>query len=133
MTWADRQSPSLADLEEMAGQAFQRLPAFVHEHCADLVIRVDDLPDEQVCEDLGLESPFDLLGLYHGVSLIEKSSFDAVPQPDMVFLYRLPLLAFWAEGEEPLGRVVTHVLVHEIGHHFGFSDADMEAIEAAMA
>jgi len=78
-----------------------------------------------------LETPFDILGLYHGVYLLHKSNLDASPEVDQVFLYRRPLLDYWRETEEPLDRLVRHVVIHEIGHHFGFSDADMDALEAA--
>ena len=83
-----------------------------------------------VLDELGIESPYDLMGLYQGVSLDKKSSLDVPREPDMVFLYRGALLDYWCANDETLGDLVTHVLVHEIGHHFGFSDADMEAIEA---
>jgi predicted Zn-dependent protease with MMP-like domain len=82
---------------------------------------------------MGIESPFDLLGLYSGVDLASKSVMDVTSVPDMVFLYRRAILDYWAEHEEALGAVVTHVLVHEIGHHFGLSDADMEHIESEAA
>ena len=82
---------------------------------------------------MGIDSPFDLLGLYTGVDLARKSVMDASAMPDMVFLYRRPILDYWVEHEETLGGIVTHVLVHEIGHHFGLSDADMEHIEAEVA
>ena len=84
-------------------------------------------------DSLGIESPFDLLGLYSGVDLARKSVMDIASLPDMVFLYRRPILDYWAEHEETLGHIVTHVLVHEIGHHFGLSDADMEHIESEAA
>jgi predicted Zn-dependent protease with MMP-like domain len=99
--------------------------------CGDLVIRIEDFATDEVLDALGIEDPFGLTGLYHGVSLDKKSVADLPRGPDMVMLYRRPILDEWAEGEEELGHLVTHVLVHEIGHHFGFSDADMAAIEAA--
>jgi len=129
--WADREAPTLADFEELAAAAWERLPGEFRQMCGDLVIRVEDFALDEVLDDLGLESPFDLMGLYQGVSLAHKSVADAPRGPDMVFLYRRAILDFWAEEEEALGQLVTHVLVHEIGHHFGFSDADMEEIEAA--
>ena len=98
--------------------------------CGNLVVRVEDFPTPEVLSELKLESPFDLMGLYHGVSFEKKSVMDLPRGPDMVFLYRRPLLDCWAEGEETLGHLVAHVLVHEIGHHFGLSDADMACIEA---
>ena len=127
--WASRQAPSLAKLEEIAGAAYQRLPARFRKLIGDLVIRVEDFPTDEVLDDLRLESPFDLLGLYSGVALARKSVMDVSGAPDIVFLYRRPILDCWAEHEDPLGQIVTHVLVHEIGHHFGLSDADMKRIE----
>jgi predicted Zn-dependent protease with MMP-like domain len=127
--WASRQAPSLAELEEIAGAAYQRLPARFRKLIGDLVIRVEDFPTDEVLDDLRLESPFDLLGLYSGVALARKSVMDVKGAPDIVFLYRRPILDYWAEHEDPLGQIVTHVLVHEIGHHFGLSDADMKRIE----
>ncbi len=97
-----------------------------------MVFRIDDFPDDEVLEELGLEGPFDLTGLYQGVDLARRSVFEASPEPARIFLYRRPILDEWAErGDVTLGELVTHVLVHEIGHHFGFSDDDIDAIEAA--
>lgn len=122
-------APSAGDIEALARAALGGLPARFRRLVADVVLRIDEFPDDDVCDDLGLESAFDLLGLYQGVSLDQKSVM-AVPQgPDMIFLYRRPLLDHWCETTEPLDHLVRHVLIHEIGHHFGLSDADMEAIE----
>jgi predicted Zn-dependent protease with MMP-like domain len=128
--WSSRQAPSLADIEAIAGAAYRRLPAHFRKLTGDVVIRVEDFSTEEVLDDLGIESPFDLLGLYSGVDLARKSVMDVAAAPDMVLLYRRPILDYWAEHEDTLGEIVTHVLVHEIGHHFGLSDADMAAIEA---
>jgi predicted Zn-dependent protease with MMP-like domain len=122
--------PTLADIDAIAQEAFQSIPAELRQHAEGVVIRVDEFPDEETERDMGLESPFDILGLYRGVALDQKTSQDLPRGPDMVFLYRRPLLDYWAESGEDLGRIVRHVLIHEIGHHFGFSDDDMEAIEA---
>ena len=129
--WTDLKAPSLVDMEAMAHAAFERLPDHFRKMCEGVIIRVDDFPTEEVLDELKLESPFDLMGLYHGVSLDKKSVSDLPRGPDMVFLYRRPLLDVWAEGTETLGHLVTHVLVHEIGHHFGLSDRDMAGIEEA--
>jgi predicted Zn-dependent protease with MMP-like domain len=129
--WMPLKAPDLAAFEEMAAVAWSRLPPDFRALCEDIVIRVEDFPTEEVMATMKLESPFDILGLYHGISIDKRSVSDISRMPDMVFLYRRPMLDYWAEGEETLGHLVTHVLVHEIGHHFGFSDADMEAIEAA--
>jgi predicted Zn-dependent protease with MMP-like domain len=130
--WSRRQAPSLADLEELAAAAWARLPREFRDLSRDVVIRVEDHATDEILRELGLESPFDLMGLYQGVSFDKKSVMDPIRMPDMVFLYRRALLDYWAEGEETLGDLVTHVLVHEIGHHFGLSDADMEQIEASV-
>ena len=129
--WARRRAPNLGEFEELAAAAWARLPRTFRDMCGNLVVRVEDFPTEEVLRQLKLESPFDLMGLYHGVSFAMKSVMDLPRGPDMVFLYRRPLLDCWAEGDEMLGHLVAHVLVHEIGHHFGLSDADMARIEAS--
>jgi len=128
--WTGKQAPSLSDIERLAAVAWQRLPWEFRDMCGDVVIRVEDFPTDDVLRAMKLDSPFDLMGLYHGVSLNNKSVMDPGGMPSMVFLYRRPMLDYWAEHHETLGSLVTHVLVHEIGHHFGLSDADMEHIEA---
>jgi predicted Zn-dependent protease with MMP-like domain len=129
--WADSLSPDLDDFSALAHRAFAELPAEFRALCGDVEIRVDDFPDEAALESLGLESEFDLLGLFEGTGLAHR---EAVPvtgrMPNRVWLYRRPILDYWAEHEESLGDVVAHVLVHEIGHHFGLSDEDIDAIEA---
>ncbi len=131
MQWERATAPTLADIEVLATAAWERLPQEFRAKADDLLIRVEDFATDEVLDSLGIESPFDLLGLYQGVSLNQKSVMDLPRQPDMVFLYRRAILEEWAEGEETLGRLVAHILVHEIGHHFGFSDDDMARIEAA--
>jgi len=129
--WQGVSAPDLAAFEELAQAAWARLPETFRAPAGDLLIRVYDFATDEVLDALGIDDAFDLLGLYHGVSLDKKSLLDLPQQPDMVFLYRRPLLDEWADSDVTLGEVVTHVLVHEVGHHFGFSDADMERIEAA--
>jgi predicted Zn-dependent protease with MMP-like domain len=131
--WLKSTAPTLADIEALADDAWARLPEEFRTMAKDVIIRVDDFATDEVLDSLGIEDPFDLMGLYQGVSLDRKSVADASAQPDMVFLYRRAILDYWAENEETLGHLVAHVLVHEIGHHFGLSDDDMEAIEAAVA
>jgi predicted Zn-dependent protease with MMP-like domain len=131
--WGHRRAPDLRDFEAMASEAWERLPPEFRAMCGDVVVRVEDFATEEVLQELKLESAFDLMGLYQGISLEKKSVMDLPRGPDMVFLYRRPLLDYWAEGGETLGQLVTHVLVHEIGHHFGLSDADMERIEASVS
>jgi predicted Zn-dependent protease with MMP-like domain len=124
-------APTLADIEALAQAAVERLPLLFRQHLASLILRVEDFPDEEVMAEMALETPWDLLGLYWGRHVGLKGDEPSGALPDMIFLYRRPLLDLWAEGEEPLEGLVTHVLVHEVGQHFGVSDADMEAIEAA--
>ncbi len=133
LDWPGAQAPSLAEFEATADQAFKGLPHRFRDLCKDVVIRVEDFPTDEVLDTLGINSPFDLLGLYHGVDLARQSVMDPTALPEMVFLYRRPILDYWAEHEETLGHIVTHVLVHEIGHHFGLSDADMHRIEEEAA
>ena len=128
--WAQRLAPSIADFEQLASEAWDRLPEHFRSLAQDVVIQVVDFADDDVLKDLDIESPFDLMGLYQGVSLAHKSASDIPRGPDYVFLYRRAILDYWADEGEALGHLVTHVLIHEIGHHFGLSDADMEAIEA---
>ena len=127
--WQGCKSPTLAEIETLAEAAFSRLPQAFREMAQNVIIRIEDFPTDEVLDELGIASEYDLLGLYQGVSLDRKSVSDPSLSPDMVFLYRRPILDYWAEHEDTLEGIVTHVLVHEIGHHFGLSDDDMEAIE----
>ncbi len=126
---ADR-APSVAEIEALAERALATIPERLRRHVTNLLIRVDEFAADDVLAEMDIENPYDLLGLYQGVSMDRKSVLDSGAEPDMVFLYRRPLLEYWCESGERLGHLVRHVLIHEIGHHFGFSDADMEAIEA---
>ena len=121
--------PSLDDLESLAREAFEGIPPTLARFVKDVEIRVDDFPDEETEKEMELESPFDLLGLYRGVALPHKSVGATASDLDRVFLYRRPILDYWCETGEDLYDIVRHVLIHEIGHHFGFSDADMERLE----
>ncbi len=131
--WRLAKAPSLDEIEVLAAAAFRRLPQRFRQLCGNLVIRVEDFPADDVIEEMGLESEFDLLGLFHGVGLPFQSDSAPVKMPNLIWLYRRPILDYWAEHDETLGRIVTHVLLHEIGHHFGFSDEDIAAIEADVA
>jgi predicted Zn-dependent protease with MMP-like domain len=122
--------PSLADLEAMAERGLTTIPASLKRHLGRVVIRVEEFPDAETEQEMELDSPFDILGLYRGVALPRKSVLDARAEPDIIFLYRRPILDYWCETGEDLYHLVRHVLIHEIGHHFGFSDDDMERIEA---
>jgi len=124
-----RRAPSLADIEALADRALAAIPAEVKAQLGPLVIRVEEFPDEETEAEMELESPFDILGLYRGVALPHQSVSSPRTEIDMVFLYRRPILDYWCETGEELAAVVRHVLIHEIGHHLGFSDEDMERIE----
>jgi predicted Zn-dependent protease with MMP-like domain len=122
--------PSADDFERMGTRVLDELPEMFRRHIGAVVIRVQDFPDEQTLKDLEIEDPFGLLGLYHGVPVGHGTQFDAPRgEVDMIFLYRRPLLDYWCETGEPLGDIVRNTLIHEIGHHFGLSDEDMDAIE----
>ena len=129
--WNSLKAPSLAEMETMAHDVFGRLPATFRALCEGVIIRVDDFPTDEVLDTMEAASEFDLLGLFQGVGLPFRSHEDVARLPNMVWLYRRPILDYWAEHDETLGHIVRHVLIHEIGHHFGLSDDDMEAIEAA--
>jgi predicted Zn-dependent protease with MMP-like domain len=130
--WTALPPPSLAEFEVLAEAAYARLPAHFRALCQGVIIQVDDFPTDDVLDRMGCETEFDLLGLFSGRGLAQGGAQAFTGQmPNMVWLYRRPILDYWAENEDTLGEVIAHVLVHEIGHHFGLSDADMAAIEAA--
>jgi predicted Zn-dependent protease with MMP-like domain len=131
LAWRATKAPSLVEFEVLAGEVFRGLPKRFRDLAAEIVIRVDDFPSDEVLDEMRAESEFDLLGLFHGVGLPFRSESAPVQMPNMIWLYRRPILDYWAEHDETLGAIVKHVLVHEIGHHFGLSDADMAAIEEA--
>ena len=132
--WDRVKAPSADAFEVLAQAAFDRLPEAFRALCADVIFNVTEFPDDDVCKELEADSPFDILGLFTGIGLPQQGYSPQTGQmPNTIHLYRRPILDYWAESEdgETLGEIITHVLVHEIGHHFGFSDEDMEAIEAA--
>jgi predicted Zn-dependent protease with MMP-like domain len=123
-------APTSEDIDMLAEGAFARLPDSFRRLCEGLIIQVVDFPDDETLDEMGAETEFDLLGLFRGRGLAQRGAVVETGElPNMIWLYRRPLLDFWCDGEDSLGAVVTHVLVHEIGHHFGLSDADIEAIE----
>ena len=131
--WTEATAPSLDDIADIAQAAFDTLPPHLRVLAGEVVFQIVDFAEEEVLEALGIENPFELTGLYQGVDLARRSVFDGAPQPSRVFLYRRPILDEWAEhGEVTLEELVTHVLVHEIGHHFGLSDEAIAAIEASV-
>ena len=128
--WRGLQAPSLADFEALAETAYARLPARFRGLCDHVVIRVEDFPADDVIVEMDLQGPFDILGLFTGIGLPQDGAVAETGRlPNIIHLYRRPILDYWAEHEEALGAIITHVLVHEIGHHFGLSDEDMQRIE----
>ena len=132
--WTGLKSPTLAEFEAIADVAFARLPEGFRDLCAGVILQIADFPDDETMDDMELETPFDILGLFRGMGLPQSPAIAETGQfPNMIWLYRRPILDYWAEHDETLGKIIAHVLVHEIGHHFGLSDADMERIEAEVA
>jgi len=130
--WADRLSPSIAEIESLAIEAYAHLPETFRNLCGEITMQISEFPDDQIVEDMGLESPFDLLGLFEGTGIGERFSLQTGAQTNRITIYRRAVLDYWAEYEEALGDIVTHILIHEIGHHFGLSDEEMERIEASV-
>lgn len=122
-------APALEDISRLAEEAHASLPAQISQFASNVIIKVEDFPSDEIIEEMELETPFDILGLYHGVDLPRRSILDIGRLPDIVYLYRRPILDFWCDSGERLSDIVRHVLIHEIGHHFGLSDDDMERIE----
>ena len=130
-SWTAAAAPSLDDLAALAEAAFAALPAAVRRAAGEVVFRVDDFPADEMLDALGIEDAFDLTGLYQGVDRIHRSVWDPAPEPSRIFLFRRPILDEWAErGDVTLGELISHILVHEIGHHMGLSDDDIDALEA---
>jgi predicted Zn-dependent protease with MMP-like domain len=123
-------APDAATIERLAEAAIAAMPAHFRHHLEGVVLRVDDFAEGEVLDALGIDDPFDLSGLYTGRPIGEQSSILPGELPAMIHLFRRPLLDEWAETGVTLEELVTHVIVHEVGHHFGFSDADMHAIES---
>ena len=124
-------APDLERIEQLALAALARLPAEFRAHLGDVVVRVEDFADDATLDQMGIEDPFQLSGLYSGRPIGDKSSMDSGALPDVIHLYRRPIIDEWAETGVSLEALVTHVLVHEVGHHFGLSDVDMHALEDA--
>lgn len=133
LAWRAVKALSLDDMETIAADAFRRLPESFRALCEGVIIRVEDFPSAEVVAEMRLRSEFDILGLFQGIGLPFRSESAPTHMPNMIWLYRRPILDYWAEHDETLGAIVAHVLVHEIGHHFGLSDEDIDAIEASVA
>jgi predicted Zn-dependent protease with MMP-like domain len=124
-------APDAARIEALARAALARIPEPFAEHLKDVVLLVEEFADDETLDAMGIEDPFALTGLYHGLPVGEKSAWTGAAMPDRIHLYRRALLDEWIETEVGLEALVTHVVVHEVGHHFGLSDADMHALEEA--
>ena len=125
----DNLPPSLDDLDRLAREAWAALPAKFRELAGDVLIRIEDFADDDVLDEMGVDDPFELSGLYAGVDLTRQSITDPTPHTPIVFLYRRAILEEWIErGDVTLAELVSHVLVHEVGHHFGLTDAQMDAL-----
>ena len=122
-------APDAAAIERLAETAIARLPAEFRHHLTNVVLRIEEFADDAVLDEMGIEDPFELSGLYSGRPMSEESSWVSGELPPMIHLYRRPLLDEWVETGVSLEELITHVIVHEIGHHFGFSDADMHRLE----
>jgi predicted Zn-dependent protease with MMP-like domain len=129
LAWRPVKAPSLAEFEILADDVYRHLPKGFRDLCANVVIQIDDFATRDVLRRMQIRSPFSLLGLFHGVGLPFRTESAPLQMPNMIWLYRRPILEYWAAHDETLGAIIKHVLIHEIGHHFGLSDADMEAIE----
>lgn len=122
-------APDAAAIEALGRAALARIPEPFQSYLADVVLIVEEFADDETLHALGLEDPFQLSGLYHGRSVGEKSAFDSGGLPDRIHLYRRAILDEWIETGVPLDRLVYHIIVHEVGHHFGLSDDDMHRLE----
>lgn len=123
------QAPSLDDLDRLAQAAWEALPAQFRALAGDVLIRIEDFAEEEVLAEMGMDDPFELTGLYSGIDLTQASISDPSPSRPIVFLYRRAILDEWIErGDISLAELVAHVLVHEVGHHFGLSDEHMDAL-----
>lgn len=122
-------APEASLLERLAREAIDRLPQELRAQLNDVVFQIEDFADEEVLREMGLNDPWQLTGLYRGQPLIQQSVWSSGEMPTMIYLFRRPLIEEWAETGVSLEDLVTHVIIHEIGHHFGFTDEDMEAIE----
>lgn len=128
--WLGRAAPDLETIEQMALATIEELPAQFAEPARAIILRVDDFAPDDILDEMSIESPFELTGLYDGIPMTEKSVMDVVDRPDMIWLFRRPILDEWAErGDVSLGQLVAHVMVHELAHHFGWSDEEIAEID----
>lgn len=130
MTWTTQTAPSLDDFARLAREAFDALPEPFRSLAGEVVIRVDDFADDQTLAMMEMQDPFELTGLYHGVDIGQRDGLGPAPEPSRIFLYRRPILDEWCErGDVGLSEIIAHVLIHEIGHHFGLDDDRIDQVE----
>ena len=125
-------APGIDDIERLAREAIARIPEPFASHLPDIILQVEDWPSRELLDDMGIGDPYELTGLYEGRPLGEKSVEDFAVLPDRILLFRRPLLDEWVETGVSLSDLVNHVVIHEVGHHFGLSDEQMDAIEQAI-
>ena len=124
--------PSADEMEAIARRALLSLPEPFASHLRDVVLLIEEFADDETLDAMGIEDPFDLSGIYEGIPLTERSVDQSGTLPDKIRLFRRPILDEWAGGEDTLEHLIAHVLVHEVGHHFGLSDEQMHALEEAV-
>ncbi|EJF90417.1 metallopeptidase family protein [Bartonella tamiae] len=129
--WASRLSPTLEEIDSLARASFAHLPQTFRAYCSDLIIVIEEFPDQQIMDDLGLESPFELLGFFEGHGIGERFSMETNDPINRITLFRRPILDYWMENDEFLGEIIHHVMVHEIGNHFGLSDDELDEVTIA--
>lgn len=128
--WLGRTAPDIETIERMARAAVDELPPQFRAPAREVMIRVEEFPPEEFLDEMNIESPFELTGLYDGIPLTQKSVMDVVDRPDMIWLFRRPILDEWAErGNVTLGQLVAHIMVHELAHHFGWTDEQIARID----
>ena len=129
--WTDLHAPSLGEMARLAQASFDALPPEIRSAAGSVELHIEEFADESTLDDLGIDNPFELSGLYDGVDRIHASVFDPIPHVSRIRLFRRPILDEWAErGDISLGELIAHVLIHEIGHHMGLSDNDIYTIES---
>lgn len=128
--WPAAHAPSLSEFAALAEAARAALPPEFAGAAAGVALRIEDFAPEEILDEMEISDPFELTGLYDGIPLIEKSAFDQPDRPDTIWLFRRPILEEWLDrGDVPLGELITHVYVHELAHHLGWSDADIAVVD----
>jgi predicted Zn-dependent protease with MMP-like domain len=123
------QPPSAEEIEAIARRTLDALPEPFAESLGDVVLLIEDFADDETLDAMAIEDPFELSGIYEGIPLTERSVEQSGTLPERIRLFRRPILDEWAGGDHSLETLVAHVLIHEVGHHFGLSDEDIHALE----